>query len=118
VKISQEIAKAAAEWWASKIDGHQYHDNGDHSPEGFLGMMMADMLNEPVDQEALDKFKEALVEKLTAENDGRHSIDYLCSDYGPEGVLLSAAQHAGISPHNFPFKTMVMENRRSKSGPS
>ena len=112
-EVPEAMARAAASWWAGKIDGTCRHDNGDVSLTGFLSGYLADKLNEPPEPGALEKFEEILANKLI-HWDKPWRVDRLCSDYGPDMTLLEAAQEAGISPHNFPWKTNMYFDREKE----
>lgn len=102
--LPEAMAQAAARWWAGKIDGTCRHDNGDKSLTGFMSGYLADKLNEPPIPGALEKFEEILTNMLV-HWDKPWRLDRLSCDYGPDMTMLKAAQEAGISPHNFPWKT-------------
>lgn len=105
--MTEEMARAAARWWRDKIDGGARHDNGDDSLTSRLACLMADCLNVPTDADSLDLFERELVQMLLKEDEGWGGLT-LVSDYGPGGLLLSAANAAGISPRNFPYKTWML----------
>lgn len=103
-----EEAAAAAEWWASKIDGRHHHDNGDRSSAGAIGMFLADALMKAPSEEQVDKFKGALITELLNENNASLlAFGGLHCDYGPGLFLRDAAEEAGIESYNFPFKTSM-----------
>ena len=105
--MTEEMARAAARWWRDKIDGGARHDNGDDSLTSRMACLMADCLNEPTDADHLDLFERELVRMLLKEDEGWGGLT-LVSDYGPDELLLSAANAAGISPRNFPYKTWML----------
>ena len=113
MKICHEAATVAAKWWAGKIDGTCKHDNGDRGFASLMANSMADMLNEPVTEEQLQKFQTALCERL--ESGDLHYMGYyidLYCDYSPDRTLREAADAAGISYRNFPFKTCMWLNEK------
>lgn len=105
--MTEEMARAAARWWRDKIDGGAKHDNGDDSLASRMACLMADCLNVPTDAGLLNLFEHELVRMLLKEDEGWGGFT-LVSDYGPSGLLLSAAKAAGISPRNFPYKTWML----------
>lgn len=111
--VSEEMAQVAARWWREKIDGGARHDNGDSRLEGILAGIMADSLNEPTDGHALDLFEKILALRLLEEGEKGRKCFSIGSDYGPGGCLLDSALEAGITPHNFPWKTWmyILEDR-------
>lgn len=112
MKISKEAATAAAEWWAAKIGGDIHHDNGDDSFAGFIAMFMADSLAKPVTEKQIEAFKEALIASLTDSRNERIVSLGLDCDYSPCTILRNAAMEAGISEHNFPYKTSMYFDER------
>ena len=105
MNISKEAAMAAAQWWGNKVHSNTVHRNGDDSPVGGMATILAGLLNEPVSEEVHDKFVDILTKKIL-EADRITSWDLDC-DYGPSAFLAEAAKEAGISPHNFPWKTTM-----------
>lgn len=104
--LSEDMAKAAAEWWATKIGSRgAHHDNGDKSDAGFIAGLLADMLNKPADNQAVSRFEEILAYKL------QYTRPYVYShfgcDYGPDRILADAATEAGVPLSNFPWKTRM-----------
>lgn len=107
--IKDEIALAAAKWWAQKVDGSVHHDNGDNSPSSFLAMAIADLGNTPTTDDQSERFVDALakgIKERFAEIDGYPMIDLLC-DYSPCDLLHKAAVSAEVNERNFPFKTCM-----------
>ena len=107
MKISDQTARVAAEWWADKIDGTKHHDNGDKTMTGVLSMMLADMGSYIATDEQLSIFVDSLSKAIVdAASDCIPSLGvYLGSDYGPSDLLCGAADDAKINYLNFPFKT-------------
>ena len=101
--------KKAVKWWSDQVRGNKPHDNGDDSPAGRMGMLMADSMRKPVGDVQIGIFEKALEEGLKArfEEWGDNYV-YVGVDYSPDVVLSEAAQAAGIGPYNFPFKTMMI----------
>ena len=103
MKYIHEAAEVAAEWWAKEIRGFTRHDNGDSSLSSSWAMLLADIWQEAPSEEQVEIFKTVVIK-------GIEEFLYkppvcLCSDYGPDGVLLDAANEARINALNFPFKT-------------
>lgn len=101
--------KKAVKWWSDQVRGNKPHDNGDNSPAGRMGMLMADSMRKPVGDVQIGIFEKTLEEGLKArfEEWGDNYV-YVGVDYSPDVVLSEAAQAAGIGPYNFPFKTMML----------
>ena len=101
--------KKAVKWWSDQVRGNKPHDNGDDSPAGRMGMLMADSMRKPVGDVQIGIFEKALEEGLKALLDewGGNNV-YVGVDYSPGVVLSEAAQAAGIGPYNFPFKPMML----------
>lgn len=101
--------KKAVKWWSDQVRGNKPHDNGDDSPAGRMGMLIADSMRKPVGDVQIEIFEKALEEGLKAhfEKWGDNYV-YVGVDYSPDVVLSEAAQAAGIGPYNFPFKTMML----------
>lgn len=98
--------KKAVKWWSKQIQSNKPHDNGDDSPASAMAMVFADMGRSHVSEEQIRIFETALEkgikEHLEKWEYGNPSIG---TDYNPDLVLASAAEAAGISALNFPFKT-------------
>ena len=107
MEVTREAARTAAQWWGDRLHTDTHHDNGDNSMTGFFTQMLADRLNEVVEDSAREKFVEILTERILDEHkkNGRISSFCLTCDYGPSRMLAEAAQEAGISTNNFPWKT-------------
>lgn len=111
MKDIHEAAEVAAEWWAKEISGYTRHDNGDSSLSGSLAMLLADIGQEAPSEEQVEIFKTAIIKGI---EEFRYKPPVcLCSDYGPDGILLDAANEARINALNFPFKTnMIVEPKQ------
>lgn len=70
--------------------------------------LLADMGRQNITSDQADTFKKTLAKRMAeyAES-GRFSHFSIMSDYGPCGMLADAANEAGISAANFPFKTTM-----------
>ena len=110
-EITEEVAKAAAEWWADKISGNVKFDNGDDSMAGAFCMAMAKSLVKPVDEVQKDSFVKNLSENIVKEQ-----VEILDVDYHPDKWLSEAARASGISGNNFPWKTVmwIVEDEETK----
>lgn len=110
-EITKEVAEVAAKWWADKICGDVKFDNGDDSMNGLFCMVMAKSLVKPVTEEQKNSFIENLAESIVKEQ-----RDLLDVDYHPDRLLSEAAQAAGISGNNFPWKTVmwIVEDEETK----
>lgn len=108
----------AVNWWANKIDNPEPHSNGDDSVASIFACLLADKLQEKHTEIQLLEFRATLAELLGQQIEreieiGRSIIiTYLACDYQPCDMLFDAAQRAGISRANFPYKTcMIIESR-------
>lgn len=106
MKDIHEAAEVAAEWWSKKISGYTRHDNGDSSLSSSWAMLLADIGQEAPSEEQVETFKAAVIKGI--EESLYKPPACLYSDYGPGGVLLDAANEAGINVLNFPFKTNML----------
>lgn len=106
-KTIKEIAQLAAEWWATKVINPKM-DNGDTSSLGFMGMMLARKLVEPVSEETKANFIKDLSMRIEGKLELDNTYDFILDvDYGPCRELREAAEIAGLSLNNFPIKTTM-----------
>lgn len=96
--------RALAQWWAEQLGAQPFSSMGDGLTD--LLLMAARPRGGPLTEEQTTKF----VEFLAAWIDERlvKSPDFgvmLSTDYGPEGALVEAGEHAGIPLSRFPIKT-------------
>ena len=108
--ITEEMADFAANWWAERIKGDTEHDNGDKSMTGMIAGILGNMLNKPVTEEQLKKFKALvqnyiIVKSVTILN--TQFIEFHC-DYKPYSPLDKFAKACDIPLENFPWKTTMM----------
>ena len=105
--MERETAEKAATWWAARVKRPQFSalSQGERRAGNDRAMewaeLMAHLLVEEVSDQQIQTFKQALAESLLPKT-GWFSIGV---DYGPDEILSDAAQKAGISGHNFPWKT-------------
>lgn len=106
--LAKEAIEKAVNWWAEKILEDRPHSNGDDSFTSITACLLADMGRQNITSDQADTFKKALAKRMTeyAES-GRFNHFSIMSDYGPCGMLIDAANEAGISAANFPFKTTM-----------
>lgn len=109
-KSIKDIALIAAEWWADKITDPKF-DNGADSMAGLFASAMAGSLIQHVTNDTRQKFIDYLVEYIEKELDKEYrgfgpSVT-LSVDYGPCKILSDAAEFAGLSSNNFPWKTTM-----------
>lgn len=115
--LEKEIA-AATEWWADKVCGLCKFDNGDDSSTGGVTAMLATLAKGSAprpDEDQRAKFVAALSEIILKEavrhtKAGRDLSDFrmtLDVDYGPCCELSDAADVAGITGNQFPWKTVM-----------
>ena len=107
----------AVNWWADKINNPEPHSNGDNSPISIFACLFADMRQEKLTELQLMEFRAKLAEligrQIERDIEMYHSrvMVILCCDYDPCAMLFDAAQQAGISKSNFPYKTnMIIES--------
>lgn len=105
--IPEEMARAAARWWAERVDGTKRHDNGGNDFTSFMAGMMADTLREPPKVGALERFEKILTEKIVENGSIMQHETFLDVDYSPDRILSEAAKEAGINTNNFPWKTCM-----------
>jgi len=103
-EVPEAMARAAAHWWAERADGTAHHDNRGGDLVSIFAGILADTMNEPPKNGALERFEEILAEKImTAESP--YEWRSIWVDYAPERILAEAAEEAGISCNNFQWKT-------------
>lgn len=112
-KTIQEIANIAAEWWADKVISPKF-DNGDSGLGGFFAMTMATQLVKDIDNTQRKKFVDTLSEYIS-ERLNSNREPYLDVDYGACQSLSEAAEKAGISENNFPWKTYMWVDKNHVS---
>lgn len=104
--MTREIAiKTAAKWWADKLRQRAPHDNGDKSRASVFACILADIGSDNIPEDKLTVFTRELengIREAMAENE---RCVWLFCDYHPTPILRDAAEKAGISTMNFPYKT-------------
>lgn len=110
----EALAKAAAKWWADTLRVPPQHDNGaEDQTASRLARILASGRRPHPDQ--VDKFEAKLREFILREiATGRRYID-VATDYGPQGILLYAADAADDSGKDYieaylPWKTNMVIN--------
>ena len=106
----EEVIITASMWWADKLRKRQPHNNGDHSKSSIIACMLADLGTKNVTEEQYKVFEHELAVGIEKEYDEyvvKHNFQciYIGCDYDPCYILAEAANKAGISTLNFPFKT-------------
>ena len=110
-KLTESQVKKATEWWADRVcaptfSGLSEAERRDPANDSYqFAEMLAGMATESVDGGQREKFIAALKEGLEAEN--YNSFLGLSVDYHPCQFLARAADKAGISKSNFPWKTYM-----------
>ena len=106
--LAKEAIEKAVNWWAEKILEDRPHSNGDDSFTSITACLLADMGRQNITPDQADMFKKALAKRMAeyAESGMFNHFSIMC-DYGPCGMLIDAANEAGISAANFPFKTTM-----------
>ena len=109
----EEVIITAAMWWTDKLRKRQPHDNGDNSRESAFANLFADLLATPATEAQLNVFERALTVGIEEEykkylEDRTFPSIHIGCDYSPDNVLTVAAYKAGISIHNFPYKTHML----------
>jgi hypothetical protein len=107
----EQAIKTAVKWWSNKLRGGVKHDNGDNSFTSLMACALADQLSKPITDEQLEVFEAELTKILEVETSYHHYV-MLTVDYNPCMMLYDAAKAAGISEHNFPYKTDVIVMNR------
>ena len=106
--ITEPVARIAARWWGSKIEGHgSRHDNGDITFGSIYAGMLADMSTEEADDEKVNRFIDFLAESIVERNKESGREVTLDCDYHPCTMLLDCAEKAEINKNNFPWKTSM-----------
>ena len=103
--MTEKMARAAAHWWAQKIDGNIHHDNGDRNEASVLAGIFADILAKPAGNDELQAFEDNLTRRIMTEESYRW-YNFGC-DYGPDAILCDAAKDADVDTYNFPWKTRM-----------
>lgn len=104
-KSVKEIAMIAAEWWGEQVCNPKF-DNGDTSLAGAFGSLLAGASAKKITEQQKSEFVTVLADYIEKElNEGKRP--FLDNDYAPSRPLREAAEAAGISPNNFPWKTTV-----------
>lgn len=108
-KLTEEQVEKAAEWWADRVcapvfDGLSDEERKDSVNDTYqIVEFLASTFVESVDNDQRRRFVVALKEEL---QDPEYNPWWgLGVDYHPDRYLASAAEKAGISDHNFPWKT-------------
>ena len=98
-------AQAAANWWADAIKAPRY-DNGDPVTSMLATVLDADRARPTTSQQV--RFADALQQRIEAllERMGEFGCT-LTVDYGPDLILREAAEDAGLSSQEFPWKTRM-----------
>lgn len=112
--IKEQAIKTAVKWWSNKLKSKAPHSNGDNSLSSIMACFLADGGMQDVTDEQINIFESELTNYLN------HSLDTdtffgMGCDYNPTANLLEAAKTAGISEFNFPYKTWMEIENRSKS---
>lgn len=106
--MTREIAiKTAAKWWTDKLRERAPHSNGDNSRASVFACILADIGSDNIQEDQLAVFTTELengIREAMAENE---RWVWLNCDYHPVPILRAAAEKAGISELNFPFKTTL-----------
>lgn len=107
----------AVNWWANEISNPKPHSNGDNSPASLFACMFADMMQEKITELQIVEFRAELARLIEREIERDIEMHYsrvmvyLICDYHPCEMLSDAAERAGISKSNFPYKTgMLIES--------
>ncbi len=103
-KPNPRIVARAAEIWVRLLRSPQY-DNGETNPErNAMAQMLVRGIPSNATDEVLEKFRMALIEKLTTPKESGYIENSLRVDYGPDGTLADAANKAGLKME-WPWKT-------------
>ena len=105
-KLSDEMAKVAAKWWADRLRGGAKLDNADPSETGAMTFMMGKMLQSSMAQkrtlEQIQLFEDILHKKLLD-----YDYFWIGVDYHPIEIFIEAAKEAGfqLGMSCLPWKT-------------
>lgn len=105
--ITEEIARAAGEWWADKCGSPKFDNLGPKrgvDPAETVQNTLASMLMEQLAASQPDGNREAFIKALADQLVGREAAS-LSVDYGACQELRDAAAIAGMSQARFPWKT-------------
>lgn len=104
---------AVVDWWAVQIQHPKFQTLSSEERQQqetapvAMAEMMANMLVKDLSEQQIEDFKSALKALLeTKEESTPYSLCLSC-DYGPDYTLAMAASTAGVSSHNFPWKTVM-----------
>lgn len=113
--FSKDLIEIAVNWWAERVTGKYLHDNGDRSETSAFAGLLADCMIEPVsNQDMIKRYKESLTNHILKASGNSNNL-YLSCDYSPDYILATAAKEAGISLHNYPWKTtMIITDKEIK----
>lgn len=107
MNLTKETIEKAVSWWAGKLIDSQPHSNGDLGFSSVVECFLADAARQDVTLDQLNVFKKALGKRIEeAAKERIFNLSIVC-DYGPCKMLADAANEAGISTANFPFKTVM-----------
>lgn len=103
--LAKEAIEKAANWWAERILEDRPHSNGDNSFTSVTACLLADMGRKNITPDQADMFKKALAKRMAeyAESGMFNHFSIMC-DYGPCGMLIDAANEAGISARKLPVQ--------------
>lgn len=110
-KLTERQMDIAIEWWADRVckpkfDGLTEQERQDPANDAYkFAEGLALLLVEPVTDEQRERFKNALREEMQSSEFLSNPV--LRIDYHPNQVLAKAAEQAGISENNFPWKTWM-----------
>ena len=106
--FSEKLIDAAVNWWSERVTGKCTHDNGDRSETSTFAGLLADLMIEPVsNQDTIKQYKESLTKHILKASGKSNNLCLSC-DYSPDFILATAAKEAGISLHNYPWKTTML----------
>lgn len=108
-KLTEEQIEKAAKWWADRICAPVFDGLSDAERKNPVNAtyqfaeMFVSISVESVDNDRREQFMAAIKEEL---RDPEYNPWWgLGVDYHPDRYLANAAVEAGISTHNFPWKT-------------
>jgi len=106
--FSEKLIETAVNWWSERVTGKCTHDNGDRSNTSTFAGLFADLMIEPTnDQSIIDTYKKSLTNHILKASGKSNNLCLSC-DYSPDFILSMAAKEAGISLHNYPWKTTML----------
>lgn len=120
MKPTKQQIETLAEWWAIKtFDIRANQDNGDTSENGGVAFMLMNMVamnaKDSMPENARQKFKDSIIERLSSTDDNSYYSYMLDVDYHPNQMLLEICEKANVNTSALPVKTFTTwDNGKNK----